>query len=128
MARTKRMVLVRDIGIQVSGQSPNLNHYRRFFKKPLPGESRHPSSGTSDSGGNRKYPAREVNLKGSIGATIGTDPITNFSTSTSANSGRIMDNQSCNIGTGSNVITDSNKPPSENKKSSSKKYPPEILF
>ena len=123
-----RMVLVRDIGIQVSGQSPNLNHYRRFFKKPLPGESRHPSSGTSDSGGNRKYPAREVNLKGSIGATIGTDPITNFSTSTSANSGRIMDNQSCNIGTGSNVITDSNKPPSENKKSSSKKYPPEILF
>ena len=133
-----RMVLVRDIGIQVSGNSPNLNLYRRFFKKSSQQQQMpHLFSGHGTSGGSnnsRKQQVQEHNIHRNIGARGSSAPISSTISTTG-----LVENQPFASSSSTNVMVETlvgnpsststlSKTPNDSKKESSKNFPPEILF
>ena len=136
-----RMVLVRDIGIQVSGNSPNLNLHRRFFKKPVSlqyqtQQSTAQSAGLEvslDTNTNRRNKQHErpdvdkqLDSKG-ISAPFATLSSTTRSTENQPILPSALSNKTTNPVNQSSTSTLS-KNIVDNKKDSSKKFPPEILF
>ena len=137
-----RMVLVRDIGIQVSGNSPNLNLHRRFFKKPVSLQYQTQQATTAQSAGlevsldtntNRRNKQHErpdvdkqLDSKG-ISAPFATLSSTTRSTENQTLLPSALSNKTTNPVNQSSTSTLS-KNIVDNKKDSSKKFPPEILF
>lgn len=140
-----RMVLVRDIGIQVSGNSPNLNLYRRFFKKPSqvshqqqlqPIHSGTPASFGSNN--SRKLQAHHGNVRCNTGVSTGRGSTSVYMSETSSST-QLMENQPMAARSSSTAEPESrivnpsatsalSKPPVDNKKEPTKNFPPEILF
>ena len=147
-----RMVLVRDIGIQVSGNSPNLNLYRRFFKKPSHvSQQQSTSTGVVTSFGPnnpRQHQAYHVNVPGNNDGfatrgmatsttLVGSTPALLIRTSSSSRmtaSCSTVTRPTTNTTSGPQVATApltsalSKSAPLDNKTDSTKNFPPEILF
>ena len=128
-----RMVLVRDIGIQVSGNSPNLNLTRRHFKKQNYPSQQHSFSTVNATPIGHNTTSRKYH-------TTGRGTSSNFA-SCSATTQMIEKRPVMAASTSSNVIRESlvgnprattsalpNSMPDNNKKEPSKNFPPEILF
>ena len=137
-----RMVLVRDIGIQVSGNSPNLNLHRKFFKKtesqliqnqnvmPIstePNAFPDPTKNKKNKSQDRSDVEKPLHSRGAA-APFSTDSTSIIRSSENQTQ---LSTASSNITTKPvNLTSSSNlsKKTIDNKKDSSKKFPPEILF